>query len=162
MKYFENIFYFVNYVVPIIAGLFILWAAFKTTKTARLLCAILFGCTCWVNYHTASTNPEVYLFYARSSMPWYSSFIEGWFKDHTTAFVEFIATGQGLIAIGLMLNKWWVRLACIGIIIFLIAIAPLGYSIFIFSVLVSIAAALILKNDDLDYLWKFKENFQNT
>lgn len=49
---------------------------------------------------------------------------------------------------------WWVKWACIGTIIFLAAIAPLGVGAgFPFSVTVSIAAWFIIRRDDLDYLW---------
>ena len=60
-----------------------------------------------------------------------------------------------LIALGMLLKGIWVRLACIGAIIFLLAIAPLGlYAAFPFSLIAGAACFFILKQDDLNYLWR--------
>ncbi len=71
--------------------------------------------------------------------------------------VTLISLAQGLIAIGMLLNGWIVRLACLGAIIFFFAIAPLGVgSGFPFTLITALAIYFILKNDDLNYLWHFK------
>ncbi|TMI91154.1 MAG: hypothetical protein E6H08_13885 [Bacteroidetes bacterium] len=55
----------------------------------------------------------------------------------------------------MLLHSWWVKLACIGSIIFLLSIAPLMVgSAFPFSITVSIAAVIILTDDDKNYIWK--------
>ncbi len=61
--------------------------------------------------------------------------------------VTFISFGQGLIAIGMMLKGWIVRLACLGAIVFLLAIAPLGIgSGFPATIIIAVAIYYILKN----------------
>lgn len=69
--------------------------------------------------------------------------------------VTLISAGQGAIAIGFLLKGWWVKLAGIGAILFLLAIAPLGVGAgFPFSITVSIAAFFILQKDVLNYIWE--------
>lgn len=133
-------------------------AAVKRPKLARLLFALLFFWACWLNYTIAHNNPEDYLNYAAlTPFEFLRDFINGWFKANLTIMVSTIAIGQGLIALGMLLKGWLVRLACIGAIIFLLAIAPLGIgSGFPSSIIVAIASYFILKRDNLNYIWKFK------
>ena len=149
--------YLLPYLIANIVGLLFLWAAVKKQPLARLLFVLLFGWACWLNYTLSHEKPEAYLTYANAATTLYADFINGWFRQHITEMVSLIAIGQGLIAIGMLLKGWWVKIACIGVIIFLIAIAPLGmYAGFPFAITVGIAAYLILKKDSFDYLWKFK------
>ena len=68
--------------------------------------------------------------------------------------VTIISLGQGLIAIGMLLKGWVVRLSGLGAIVFFLAIAPLGIGAGFPSTLISaLAIYFILKNDDLNYLW---------
>jgi hypothetical protein len=76
--------------------------------------------------------------------------------------VSLIANGEGLIAVGMILKGWWVKLACMGVIIFQLSIAPLGvYAAFPFSITVSVAAFFILRKNRLDYLWKYRLTKRN-
>lgn len=157
MKGLEHPEYLIAWIVSNVVGVLILWAAYKNTKIARGIFFLLFGWACWTNYTTVHASPEVYLDYAPMSVQWYRDFILGWFKNHIIAVVTTISFGQGLIAIGMLLKNTWVKAACIGAIIFLLGIAPLGVGAgFPFSITVSIAAWIILKRDKMDYLWKFK------
>jgi len=148
--------YLLPYIGSNIAGILFLWAAIKKPPLARLMFVLLFGWAAWVNYTTSHQKPEVYLEYASMSAPWLSGFITGWFSSHITLMVTVISFGQALIAFGMLLKGWWVKLSGMGIIIFLAAIAPLGIgSAFPFSITVSIAAWFIFKKDSHDYLWNF-------
>jgi hypothetical protein len=153
MNYNETQTVTVAYIASNIAGLILLWVAYKNTKLARLLFAILFAWASWVNLTTARANPEVYLEYSKTSVEIYAEFINGWFRENVSTFVTLIAIGQGLIALGMVLFGRWTLLAAIGAIAFLMAIAPLGlYAAFPFSITVSIAAFLIIKRDDRQFL----------
>lgn len=152
MKGFET--YFIPWLISNIAGFVLLLAASKTPRLARGLFALLFGWACWMNLTTALNTPEVYQEYASMSIGPYSDFIQGWFKEHTTPLVTAIAVAQGLIALGMLLKDWFVKLACIGAIIFLLSIAPLGVGAgFPFSLTVSIAAYLIIRKKDHNFIW---------
>ena len=71
--------------------------------------------------------------------------------------VTIISLGQGLIAIGMLLKDWVVRLAGLGAIVFFLAIAPLGIGAgFPATLVLVVAIYFILKNDDFNFLWKFK------
>ncbi|MCB0489935.1 MAG: hypothetical protein KDC99_15740 [Cyclobacteriaceae bacterium] len=154
MKHLEV--YLIPYVVSNAVALFMLWSAWKKPVLARLLFFILFFWAFIMNLTTALTNPNDYLNYSEMAVAWYKSFIDGWFKDHITIVVVAIAIGQALIAIGIILNGTLVRLAAIGAILFLIGIAPLGVgSAFPFSITASVAAWLIIRRKNLEYLWKF-------
>ncbi|MCC8426419.1 hypothetical protein [Mucilaginibacter sp. UR6-11] len=125
-------------------GLLILWAAFRRPGVARLALVLLFGWAAWTNYHTCHKNPEMYLGYSRYAV-WYGAFIRGWFGRHITPMVSTIAVAQGLIALGLLYRGIWVKAACTGVIIFLLAIAPLGFgAAFPFPLIVAFAAWKIM------------------
>ena len=142
-------------------GLVFLLVAFKWTRLARLMFAVLFGYAFWINYHLSHSNPAVYLDYAQSAVGLYANFIRGWFSHNITAVVTFIAIGQLFIALGMLLRHTFVSLASIGAIIFLMAIAPLGvYAAFPFSITVSLAAYCILKEGDKQFLWEKRQTAQ--
>ena len=144
----------IAYTASNIAGLLILWAAVKKPKLARLLFLLLFAWASWTNYTTCHRHPEFYLDYSQYAIGFYKNFINGWFKAHITVMVSIIAAGQAMIAAGMLFKGIWVKLACTGAIIFLLAIAPLGiYAGFPFSIIVSLAAYFIIIKDDKDYLW---------
>ena len=156
MKGLENSTYLVGYIISNVVGLLFLWAAIKKPYLARLMFVLLFSWAFVVNYTLAHERPEAYLEYGDSSIKWYRDFIHGWFSGHITQMVTLIAFGEAAIAIGMLLKGWWVKLACLGVIIFLIAIAPLGiYAAFPFSVTVSFAAFIIIRKNADDYLWRF-------
>lgn len=150
--------YFIPWILSNSIAVLLLVAAIKKPKLARLLFALLFIWACWINYTTAHKNPNEYLNYAAlTPINLYYDFITGWFKLHIIPMVTLISIGQGLAAVGLLLKGWIVRFACIGIIVFFVAITPLGIgSGFPFTIIASAAIYFILKNDDLNYLWKSK------
>ena len=150
--------YLIPWISSNVIAVLILISAIKKPKLARLLFAVLFGWACWINYTTAHNTPEAYLDYA-SLTPFdcMREFINGWFKEHIIQMVTLISIGQGLIAIGMILKGLFVRIACIGAVVFLLAIVPLGIgSGFPFSIITVAALYIILKKDNLDYLWNFK------
>jgi len=161
MNYNDSHVLWIAYCASNIAGALLLWAALIRPRLARLVFFFLFGWASWVNYTTCHQRPEVYLDYAHFSIGLYKNFINSWFKDHITGVVSVIAIGQALIAIGMVLNGIWVKMACVGVILFLLAIAPLGMgSAFPFSITVSLAAYFIIRKDDKKYLWKTDNPFR--
>lgn len=146
--------YLIPWIISNVVGILMLLAAYKKPRLARGMLFLLFGWASWFNYTTAHATPEVYLDYASMSVGLYSEFIMGWFSHHITPFISVIAVGQGMIALGMLLRGLWVKLGCIGAIIFLMSIAPLGVGAgFPFSITVSIGAYLILRKGEHDYLW---------
>jgi len=157
MEMFSNPGYLLGYIGSNVFATILLIIAIRKTKLARLLFFILFAWAFGMNYYVSHNQPEKYLEYAAAAVPLYRDFINGWFKDHITEMVTMIATGQLMIAFGMLLNGWLVKFACIGAIIFLMAIAPLGlYAGFPFSIIASIAAILILKKDNLNFIWRYR------
>ena len=120
--------------------------------------AIGFNLTRCYNMYIGFIRPDEYLGFADMAIPLYRDFINGWFSNFNYILIPLIATGQLAIAVGMVLNDNWVRLACMGSIIFLLSIAPLMVgSAFPFSITVSAAALLILRNDDMNLLWRSTE-----
>ncbi len=155
--------YLLPWIISNIVGGLLLLAGLRTPRLARSLFFLLFAAASVVNTLTALHNPELYLDYASTAIGPYRNFIEGWFAEHARSAVTLIAVGQGMIAVGMVLSGWWVRLACIGAIIFLLAIAPLGVgSAFPFSITVSLAAYFILRRRAFDYLWKRGEKISTS
>jgi len=126
---------------------------------ARVFLAGFFLWASYFNSTSAIHSPEIYLNYAKlDALPVYSKFITGFFSQHITALVLIIALGQFLIAVGLILNKTWVKLACTGGIIFGLAIAPLGVgSAFPATVSMAIAFFILLKKVPHDFIWKWRQ-----
>jgi hypothetical protein len=149
---------YIAYTISNIVGLLFLLASIKWPKVARLLFVVLFAGAGCFNYVTCHSTPDAYMMYSEASLfGFYKAFITGWFSQHITEVVSAIAVAQALIAVGMVLNKRWVKLAVIGVVLFLFGIAPLGiYSAFPFSLTLSLSAWFILKKDNLDYLWKFR------
>ena len=147
--------YLVPYLISQAASLIILIAAWMRTRWGRWLFAALFLWASATNMYIGLTDPDSYLDNARFAIPLYQDFINGWFSHYNHIIIPLIAVGQFFIAIGMLLHSWWVKLACIGSIIFLLSIAPLMVgSAFPFSITVSIAAVIILTDDDKNYIWK--------
>ena len=148
----------VPYLISQAASLIILIAAWKRTRWARWLFSVLFLWASATNMYIGLTDPDSYLNNAQFAIPLYQDFINGWFSHYNHMIIPLIAVGQFFIAVGMLLRSWWVKLACIGSIIFLLSIAPLMVgAAFPFSITVSIAAWLILLNDDKNYIWKRQE-----
>jgi len=147
--------YLIPYTISQVVSLVILVAAWKKTRWARWLFVLLFFWASCTNMYIGLTKPDTYLLYADMAIPLYRDFINGWFSHYDHIIIPIIAVGQFLIAIGMLLKNWFVKWACIGSITFLLSIAPLMIgAAFPFSITVSIAALLILLNDDRNYIWK--------
>jgi hypothetical protein len=152
-----------QYVIPylasnIIFGLSII-AALKKPMLSRIFFAGFFLWACYINSVTAIKSPKSYLTYANlDTLPIYRDFINGFFSLHITAFVLAIAAGQFFIFLGLILNKTFTKLACIGGMIFGLAIAPLGVgSAFPSTVSMATAFFILRYKYNHDFIWKWKQ-----
>ncbi|MFA6245833.1 MAG: hypothetical protein WC615_02760 [Mucilaginibacter sp.] len=138
-----------------LVGLLILWAAFRRPRLARLAFLLLFAWAAWTNYTTSHDHPDWYLSYSRWAWAGYNDFISGWFSRHITVTVSAIAIAQGLIALSMGYRGVWLKTACLGAIIFLLAIAPLGYgAAFPFPLVFAFAAWKMLRRDECRPLWE--------
>lgn len=150
--------FLVPYIISQIVAIAILITSVKSTRWARILFSVLFFWAFGINMYLGITNPDSYLNNARFALPIYRDFINGWFSHYNHIVIPVIACGQLLIAIGMLLNNWWIKWACIGSIIFLLSISPLMVaSAFPFSFVVSAAALVILKRDERNFVW-YKDN----
>jgi hypothetical protein len=136
-----------NYVGSNIFALLLLLLAAKWPKVARSLFSIGFlGAGVW-NLFASLTMPAFYIAtYGHSATPPYAAFIAGPFAANPALFVVPIAVGQlaiGILAAGTGTS---VRLAMIGGMVFLLAIAPMGVgSAFPFSLVAMLAAYLLFR-----------------
>ena len=147
--------YLIPYIISQLASIIILIVAWKRTRWARWLFALLFFWASATNMYFGLTDPGIYREYADMAIPIYRDFINGWFSQYSHIIIPLIAVGQFMIAIAMLLKDQLVKWACIGSIIFLLSIAPLMVgAAFPFSITVSIAALVILLNDDRNYIWK--------
>jgi hypothetical protein len=146
----------IPYIISNIIFLLTIVAALKKPMWARIFLAGLFLWASYINSKSVIISPEIYLDYARlTPVPFYSEFINGYFSRHITECILFVAAGEFLIFLGLLLHNRWVKLACIGGIIFGLAIAPLGVgSAFPATVLMAIAFLILYKNYVHGYIWK--------
>lgn len=136
----------IAYVISNTVAVVLLLLSLKRKNVTRILFSILFIWASWTNWKTAHNNPAVYLEYGQYAVSFYKSIIFGEFSKHITGYVSFIAAGQLLIGLGLLARGIIVKLSCIGGIIFLLAIAPLGTgSAFPFSIIASTALFILYK-----------------
>jgi len=158
MKGYDNPGYLEMLIVFNVLAIFFLIAAVHLPRISRLLFSILFAWACWMNWTTALQSPDDYLQYADLSFSnGYTTFINGWFSKHITLVVGSIASCQGLIAISI----WWkgmiYKIGCVGAIIFLLAIAPLGIgSGFPCTIVFAIALIVLLRKGNKK-LWMNKK-----
>jgi hypothetical protein len=142
----------------IVFGLTII-GAIKNPMWTRIFLAAFFLWASYFNSTSAVRTPEIYLSYAKlDALAVYSDLINGFFSHYITPFVFSIAVGQFLIFVGLLLNKTWTKLACVGGIIFGFAIAPLGVgSAFPATVSMAVAFYILLKKYEHDFVWKWNQ-----
>jgi len=155
MKGLENNTYLVLYIISNVIALLMLLAAWTQRRILRVMFFIVFAWASWTNWNEAIIAPQFYLDYAGLTFSnWYRDFIQGWFSWHITLAVGFIATCQALIAVSMLLRGWIFKIAAIGAIIFLLAIAPLGVgSAFPCTIILAIAMWSLTRQKEIDYLW---------
>lgn len=136
------------HLISIVVSLLIALAAWKRPTLGRTLFVLLFAWAAQYNLRTALATPAVYLDYAAlTDSSTMRRLILGPFAAHVQAYVVLIAVGQACIAIGLALRGAPARLAALGAIAFLVAIAPLGVgSGFPSSLIMAGAMALLLRD----------------
>lgn len=155
MKELENNFYLFLYITSNVVALLMLWAAAKDHRIFRILMALVFGWASWTNWNEALVAPQFYLDYSDTTFfSFYKQFINGWFSSHITASVGFIATCQAFIGYSMLMKGWFLKAGCIGAIIFLVAIAPLGVGAAFPSTLILAGANWVfLRKKDFGFLW---------
>ena len=137
--------YWPQYLISNSIALVVLFLAWKKPTAARLSFGVIFLAAGIVNTLVAITNPADYLNYGKFAvLQIYRDFIDSWFADHTRQIVLSIAAGQLFIALGMFMDGRFRKPALGGIVIFGLAIAPLGIgSAFPCSVLLAIAAIML-------------------
>ena len=137
--------YWLPYAISQIVFLFLLLASWRWFFVARFFWTIIFLGAGIFNFYTASTQPEVYLAYADGALlSFYKNFILCEFSRHPAFYVKSIAIGQMLVGVLLMGRGKVFKLGCLGGIIFLLAIAPLGVGSALPATLIGAAALVLL------------------
>ncbi|SRR5581483_3575118 len=136
-----------NYVGSNLFALLLVLTAARWPRVARLLFSVLFvGGGVW-NLFASLTMPAFYVTtYGHLATPPYAAFIFGPFAANPALFVVPIAFGE--LAIGLLATgtRTWRRLSMIGVVGFMIGLAPLGVGgAFPFSILAIVAAYLLFR-----------------
>jgi hypothetical protein len=151
--------YLLPYLVSNTIFILVLVAVALRPMIARIFFVLLFLWAASVNTATALKTPQVYLEYASMALiPAYRDFINTFFAQHIQSIVLSIASCQMLISIGMMLYGSWVKLACLGGILFSLAIAPLGVgSGFPSTVLLAIALYILYAQPRHDFIWRWRQ-----
>src|SRR6476469_2380834 len=131
-------------------------SSIKWPRLARLSFFVLFTWASWINWKTAIQTPGDYLEYADLTwIGWYASFIKGWFARHILLAVGVIATGQALIALSMLFRGLMYTMGCVGAIIFLVAILPLGVGAgFPATGIMAIACFILIRKKTDKFLWQ--------
>jgi len=151
--------YLLPYIISNVLSALCIAGAIRKPIWTRIFLAAFFLWASYINSSSAIKSPEIYLDYGRlSDVPVYKNFIYGFFSGHIRQFIIPVAVGQFFIFAGLVLNKIWTKLACMGGIVFGLAIAPLGVgSAFPATVLMAIAFFILLTKYKHDFIWKWRQ-----
>lgn len=137
-----------------IVALIMLWLSWKKPGISRLLFFMLFIWAGITNWTTAANSPEKYLEYADFAiLPFYKHFILGFFSENVTVIVPVIAFCQLLIGVSMLLKGLLFKIGCIGGMIFLISILPLGWGSGSPSPLLWAIGLLLLFNKNVTTYW---------
>ena len=119
--------YVVPYLISNLIALLVLIFAWRKPTVGRIALGFIFLLASIVNTREAIIHPSSYLLYEQFALlTLYRDFIAGWFSEHVRAMVVPIAFGQMVIAVGMFVGGRCLKLAIIGVVIFGLAIAPLG------------------------------------
>jgi hypothetical protein len=116
----------VTYFLSNLVAIAFFFISLKWNHLCRGLYAGLFMWAAWMNWNVSHTNPDFYRNYSKYAIGYYRDFILGPFSNHITPIVSFIAVCQLLIGAGQLAGGVIFKTSCIGAIIFLLAISPLG------------------------------------
>ena len=146
-----------QFVVPYIISFAIAFGyavlVWKRPTPARYLIGITFISASLFNFWWALHSPGIYVQgYGPHAIGIYRDFIYGVFSRHTTAFVIAIASGQFLGGVLMFASSGWRRLGYLAIVVFLLAIAPLGVGSAFPSTLIFAAAVGCLAYRERDRL----------
>ncbi len=127
MDYTDQTIMLTGYIISNLVALLMLWFSRRKPVTARALFFLLFVWAGVTNATTSISTPGVYLEYADFTfLSFYKSIILGFFGRNITVIVMCIAICQLLIGVSMILKGVIFKLGCIGGILFLIGITPLG------------------------------------
>ncbi|MEO8452734.1 MAG: hypothetical protein ABI647_23275, partial [Gemmatimonadota bacterium] len=105
----------------------------------------------WTNSRIALTRPADYQTFGELTvLGVYPGFLHGWFRDQTVLLLLPIAAGELIIAVLLLSSgRAARRLAVLGAVVFLLAIAPLGVgSAFPFSLTYGLALVIMAQRSN--------------
>lgn len=119
MSYF---FYFVSITLTILLVMF----TRQDPMRARFAYAFLFLCAGLINGYFAWNSPDLYLRYAVPAWGPYEEFILGPFPAIVRTVILWIAIGQALLAFLFLARGILLKIACLGSMVFFLAITPLG------------------------------------
>ena len=156
MKGLDNEAYIILLLISNAVAILQLIAAVRWPRIAIVSFFLLFAWAGWTNWKTSQQTPQLYLEYADLTWSgWYRTFINGWFAEHIEFAVGFVAIGQGLIALSMLLKGLIFKSGCIGGILFLLAILPLGVgSGFPCTAIMAIAMFILLRKHRNSFFWK--------
>ena len=140
---------FYSYSLSLILSIGLVIISWKWNTLARTILSLLFLWAGFYNLRTSFIRPDEYLQFANFSYSHlYRTFILGFFSKHITLIVASIAFLQITMAIMIALKGKVVLLGLAGMVIFLVAITPLGIgSAFPSSLLMAIACILLMRED---------------
>jgi hypothetical protein len=156
MKGLDNEVYIILLLISNTVAILQLIAAVRWPRIAIVSFFLLFAWAGWTNWKISQQTPQLYLEYADLTWSgWYRTFINGWFAGHIKFAVGFVAIGQGLIALSMLMRGLIFKSGCIGGILFLLAILPLGVGAgFPCTAIMAIAMFILLRKHRNSFFWK--------
>jgi hypothetical protein len=144
--------YTVVYIITNVIAILTAVIAMLWPNVGRVFLSGIFIGAAAFNAFTASGNPGLYLQFGElTTSGFYRSIILGPFSEHIQAYIFIIAGCQVLIGAFLLYKGKLLKMAMVGAIIFLLAIAPLGIGSAFPSSLILATALVILLRKKIEY-----------
>lgn len=138
----------IPYTLSNAVGLLLLAGSFSRPNLVRGVLGVGFVGACAANLNLALSDAHAYTVYATYAWPGYREFINGPFAQNPALFVVPIAVGQLAVGLAALTRGAMAKLGLAGMIVFLLAIAPLGYySGFPFSLVVGAGLVVLLRRE---------------
>ncbi|WP_018617496.1 hypothetical protein [Segetibacter koreensis] len=142
----------IAYFISNLVAITFFFISLKWKELARVLFAALFIWAAWTNWTGVRKTPDFYLGFSQYAIGFYRDIINGIFSNYITPIVSFIAVCQLFIGLGLLSRGVIFKIACLGGVIFLVAISPLGIASAFPSGIIWAAGLLVL------YKYPFNKN----
>ncbi len=139
--------YFIPIFVSNLLAIVLMLLSYHFPRVLRVIWGAVFIIAGIINLITVYNNPLIYIEgFGPTAIPFYQEIIYGPFSEYPGFYITLISIGQIIIGGMIWSKKFWFILGCLGAVIFLLAIVPLGVgSAFPSTVFMALAIIFLMR-----------------